>query len=104
MAPLHKPGINPVMTRYLGCLGEWGSRVKGRGQQRALGELRAVALCQAGQTYFNILTASKLVAICVAEAQTHTSISGCSPKKRSPPIKERKVEGWRVSRAWCHAL
>lgn len=59
--PPHMPGINPVMTRYLGCLEEWGSRVKGRGQQRALRELRAVALCQPGQIYFNILTASALM-------------------------------------------
>lgn len=92
--PPHKPGINAVMSRYIGGLEEWGSRVKVRGQWGVFRELGAVALCQPGQTYFNILTASTLIAICAGEAQTH--ISGCSPSKWSPPTKERKVEGWCV--------
>lgn len=86
-----QPGINAV---NVGGLAEWGSRVKGRGQWGIFGELGAVALCQPGQTYFNISTASTLIAICAGEAPTH--IPGCSPNKWSPPTKERKVEGWCV--------
>lgn len=70
--PTHKPGINPVMTRYLGSRVVW---VQGEGQrqQGVLGELRVVALCKPAQTYFNILT-STAIAICVGEAQTHVRV------------------------------
>ena len=41
--------------------------------------------------YFNILTASTVISICVSEPQTH--LSGCSPNNLSPPSKKREGLG-----------